>query len=69
VFAWRYLDDAGSEVGMSHGFADREDAEGWIGETWADLHERGVEDVELIDQDRGRRLYRMGLGDVTPTTP
>jgi hypothetical protein len=60
VFAWRFLDASGDEVGTSDPFEDREDAESWMGTVWGDLRERGVEEVVLTDQD-GRRVYRMGL--------
>ena len=61
MFAWRYLDHEGEELGSSEVFHDREAAESWIGLSWADLHANGIEEVELIDQDRGDTLYRMGL--------
>lgn len=60
-FAWTYLDDAGEEVGRSGSFPGRDAAEEWMGESWEDLLERGVEEVALEDEERGRRLYRMGL--------
>src|SRR5712691_9515615 len=50
MFAWRFLDHGGSEVGASERFPDRESAESWMGETWSDLHERGVEEVVLVDE-------------------
>lgn len=62
MFAWTYLDQSGDEVGSSPRFADTEQAEDWIGGSWPDLVENGVESVVLFDHDRGRRLYRMGLG-------
>jgi hypothetical protein len=62
VFAWTYLDQSGEEVGRSPRFADAEDAEDWIGTSWRDLVENGIEAVVLFDQDRGRKVYRMGLG-------
>lgn len=62
MFAWTYLDQAGQEVGRSPRFPDAEAAEVWIGTSWQDLHENGIEEVVLYDQVRGRRLYRMGLG-------
>ncbi len=34
-----------------------------MGETWSDLHERGVEEVVLVDERRGERVYRMGLSE------
>jgi hypothetical protein len=62
MFAWTYLDAAGEEVGSSPRFDDAEEAEDWIGSSWPELHENGVEAVVLFDQERGRKLYRMGLG-------
>jgi hypothetical protein len=61
VFAWRFLDGNGEEIGSSDRFPDREAAEAWMGEAWADLRDRGVEAVVLIDQQGDRPLYRMGL--------
>jgi hypothetical protein len=61
MVVWQYLDDAGNPLGESHRFADRADAEAWMSEAWADLRERGVEEVALIEVETDRRLYRMGL--------
>jgi hypothetical protein len=61
VFVWRFLDATGEETGESEAFPERESAEAWLGETWPDLLERGVEEVALDDRTRGRTLYRMGL--------
>jgi hypothetical protein len=61
VLEWRYLDAEGRDVGASEPFDDRGRAEAWMGEAWSDLLERGVEEVVLVDRDRGRTLYRMGL--------
>lgn len=61
MFEWRYLDAEGRHVGASERFDDREGAEAWIGDAWSDLLERGVEEVVLVDRERGRTLYRMGL--------
>ncbi|MGH2591136.1 MAG: hypothetical protein ACRDGW_10115 [Actinomycetota bacterium] len=58
---WTYLDQMGQEVGRSPQFADAESAEDWIGASWRDLFENGVEEVVLYDQARGKKLYRMGL--------
>ena len=63
MFAWRYLDGSGEEVGASADFDDAEAAEAWLSEAWQDLRDRGVEEVELIDRGRGERLYRMGLAE------
>jgi hypothetical protein len=61
MFVWRYLDHEGQELGSSELFADREAAESWMGLSWADLHDNGIEEVVLVDSDRGDALYRMGL--------
>jgi hypothetical protein len=61
MFAWRYLSEDGGELGTSERFTDRDSAESWIGETWADLLERGVDEVVLMDESAGRRVFRMGL--------
>jgi hypothetical protein len=61
VFVWRYLDAEGNDVGASDRFADREDAESWVGDSWEQLLERGVERVSLIDEGAEKRLYTMGL--------
>jgi hypothetical protein len=63
VFVWLYLDESGSELGSSHPFPDQESAEAWMGDSWSGLHEQGVEEVELVDQERGRSVYRMGLSE------
>ncbi|MGH2636437.1 MAG: hypothetical protein ACRDHU_09890 [Actinomycetota bacterium] len=62
MFSWTYLDQSGQEVGHSPHFPDPESAEDWIGTSWRDLFENGVEEVVLFDQDRRRKVYRMGLG-------
>ena len=61
MFGWTLLDRTGEELGRSPVFADADDAEDWIGSCWRDLLENGVEEVVLYDQERERRLYRMGL--------
>ena len=60
-FAWAYLDAEGREAGRSEAFDDRQGAEDWMGGAWEDLLEQGHEQVELLDLDGGRSLYRMGL--------
>ncbi len=62
MFAWTYLDQTGQEVGRSPAFPDTETAEAWIGTSWRDLFESGIEEVVLFDQVRSRKVYRMGLG-------
>jgi hypothetical protein len=61
MFGWTYLDQTGQEVGRSPHFNDAEAAEDWIGVSWRDLAENGVEEVVLFDHVRGRKVYRMGL--------
>ena len=61
MFGWTYLDQTGQEVGRSPHFTDAEAAEDWIGVSWRDLAENGVEEVVLFDHVRGRKVYRMGL--------
>ena len=62
TFTWTYFDASGQDVGRSAGFADADAAEDWIGTSWQDLLENGVEEVVLLDQTRDRKVYRMGLG-------
>ena len=62
MFTWTYLDRSGEEVGRSPGFDEAEQAEEWIGSSWPELLEQGVEAVILRDDDLGRDVYRMGLG-------
>ena len=61
MYDWTYLDDTGNEVGRSERFDDAAAAEDWMGASWRDLAERGIDQVELIDRTRERRVYRMGL--------
>lgn len=62
MFVWRYFNAEGAESGASQPFPSREDAEEWMGSAWSDLLSSGVEAAALEDADRGRTLYRMGLG-------
>jgi hypothetical protein len=61
MFGWTYHDGTGEELGTSQRFADAESAEEWMGLSWQDLLDNGVEEVALHDHARGRRVYRMGL--------
>ena len=63
-WTWRYETDDGSpapeEAGASPSFPTQADAESWIGETWRELLEGGVEQVTLLDD--GAAVYGpMGL--------
>src|SRR6185436_14119578 len=44
MFGWTYLDGTGEEVGRSPSFGDPEAAEDWIGVSWRDLADNGVEE-------------------------
>jgi hypothetical protein len=61
MFDWQYVDESGNDLGTSHRFTDQAAAEAWMGEAWADLRDRGVGEVVLIEVETGRRVYRMGL--------
>ena len=62
MFVWAYLDSSGRQTGTSRLFSKRAEAEEWIGRSWQELRERGVLEVELLDREAGRSVYRMGLG-------
>lgn len=54
---WRLLDRDGHEVTVTdefagQRFASQADAESWVGETWADLAEQGVDAVTLCEHER-----------------
>lgn len=61
MFLWTYFDLEGTEVGTSDRFNERPAAEEWMGTAWSDLLSSGVEQVALVDEERARTLYRMGL--------
>jgi hypothetical protein len=54
---WAMLDASGAPVEVTgehadQSFASQGDAESWVGETWADLAEQGVDAVTLLEVDR-----------------
>jgi hypothetical protein len=54
-WAWRYERADGSVVeGVepSESFPAQADAESWIGETWAQLLEQGIDSVTLLEGER-----------------
>jgi hypothetical protein len=62
VWWWRREDASGEQVASPDGgepdqprFPSQSDAETWVGETWRDLLDQGVEQVVLMDGDR--RVY------------
>ena len=58
VWRWRLLDATGAEVGpdvVSAGatrFSSQSDAESWVGESWRELADQGVDAVTLLEADR-----------------
>lgn len=44
---WRY----GAGPARSDGFADRAEAEEWLGEAWSELLDQGVDEVTLLAGD------------------
>lgn len=54
---WRLENSAGEEVSVGpdladERFASQADAESWVGETWSDLADEGVDAVTLFENDR-----------------
>jgi hypothetical protein len=62
-WTWRYEDSSGAPLtlsGSAESFPTQGDAETWVGETWRELLEQGVEQVSLLED--GREVYGpMGL--------
>ena len=52
AWTWQYQDGSGSAAGSSDPFPSQSDAETWIGETWKDLLDSGVESVVLMEEQR-----------------
>ena len=48
-WTWQLEDASGESVGTSESFDSRSDAESWVGETFEDLIERGIDQVRLFD--------------------
>ncbi|WP_313407174.1 hypothetical protein [Aeromicrobium sp.] len=60
AWSWQYENGAGDPVGASEQFEQRSDAETWIGTSFEDLLEDGVEQVRLLED--GTEVYGpMGL--------
>lgn len=57
-WSWRYekadgtVVDALPDTVVSGGFPSQSEAESWIGESWRDLLEAGIEQVTLLEGDR-----------------
>ena len=59
VWRWRLHDTSGAQMpdelsGTPHGprFTSQSDAETWLGESWRDLADAGVDSVTLLEGDR-----------------
>ncbi|HEX6248190.1 MAG TPA: hypothetical protein VFZ64_09995 [Nocardioidaceae bacterium] len=56
AWRWRLEDGAGAEVSPpdlgSPEFPSQSDAESWVGETWRELLDAGVDQVTLFEGDR-----------------
>jgi hypothetical protein len=57
TWRWRLESAEGDEVAVGDPYGDQRfpsqsDAESWVGEVWAELADRGVEAVTLLDGDR-----------------
>jgi len=55
-WSWRFESSAGEPVRVldtaEASFSSQGDAESWIGETWQQLAEMGVEQVTLLEDER-----------------
>ena len=54
---WQLLDASGATVEVEgelagQRFTTQADAESWVGETWSELAEQGVDAVTLVEHDR-----------------
>jgi len=59
TWTWRYERSDGSVVeaadlpsGLPAGFPAQADAESWVGETWRELLDSGVDAVSLLEDER-----------------
>ena len=50
-WTWTLENADGESVGKSESFDSRSDAESWVGESFGELVERGVDQVRLFDGD------------------
>ncbi len=48
-WTWTFENSAGEARGRSEPFDSRSDAESWVGETFGDLLEKGIDQVRLFD--------------------
>ncbi|QSB13541.1 hypothetical protein JQS43_18380 [Natronosporangium hydrolyticum] len=60
AWSWRYEAADGTTVtGPAETFGSQADAESWLGQTWRQLAEQGVNTVVLLEGERVE--YRMSL--------
>ncbi|MBK9740637.1 MAG: hypothetical protein IPO93_14310 [Actinobacteria bacterium] len=55
AWTWRYESSDGTETAAApaaQGFPTQSDAETWIGETWRELLDGGVDQVTLLEDER-----------------
>ena len=55
TWSWRYEDAAGRPLPRppeTSEFGTKADAESWLGETWRDLLDAGVQQVVLVEDER-----------------
>lgn len=55
AWSWRYLDASGADAASGQDasrFPTQAEAEAFLGETWSDLLEEGVDAVTLLEGDR-----------------
>jgi len=50
-WTWTLQNADGESVGKSESFDSRSDAESWVGESFGELVEQGVDQVRLFDGD------------------
>jgi hypothetical protein len=58
-FYWVLHDLSGTDLRSTERFADKEEAEAWMGREWSGLLDEGAESVTLFEGDS--KHYRMGL--------
>lgn len=58
-FAWTLHDADGTPLRTTQTFDSREEAEAWMGTSWAELVTEGAESVSLMEGDE--TVYEMGL--------
>lgn len=54
TWSWRYENATGAELPqpVPEAFASKADAESWLGESWRELLDRGIQQVTLLEDAR-----------------